>query len=321
MGELRFELEEWKQRNHFINEQKSYWDRRGQSCQWDYLFDREDTFKDYDPDSSRYVWDNVYKKIYAGKKDEWAFEEIFDFQHLRLEGCRLVAPAQKSESWDNMVRLGGETDFNFKKGCLSKQNQKYERYKELIERENAFSEEEKEAYLCKLDWCERRTHSLENFSVMLIPGAMNNCKGRGRDRIDKFIYLLNLFFQERNEEREKQQEDEYRKKAALAKNGDEECREACKNWIHISSAAGGKEEYKEKCRRVLYQYLALFDDVYDYCAKVYKMEKDLTEELIASGKKVDFSNGNDVVHYMNLAERYWQRKHELIFPDKKTDAE
>ncbi len=31
---------------------------------------------------------------------------------------------------------------------------------------------------------------MENFSLMLVPGELNNVKGNSRDRMDRFIWLL-----------------------------------------------------------------------------------------------------------------------------------
>ena len=86
----------------------------------------------------------------------------------------------------DILRIAGETDINFKK---DRSNQKYAYYKKLIEN-SEFSNEDKEKHLCKLAWCERRFHSLENFSLMLVPGELNNVKGNSRDRMDRFIWLL-----------------------------------------------------------------------------------------------------------------------------------
>ncbi|MBD5506986.1 MAG: hypothetical protein HDR05_02735 [Lachnospiraceae bacterium] len=313
MSKLKFDLKEWKEMNTFTNDLKErlnkYLNQKDQYNQWGYLMDVGETFKTFDPDSSEYVWKEmeVYKKIYVGNAPHWSFWDMFDFENLKCENNRLIAYAKTSDQWDKyesfcdaekvekwrewadrgILRIAGETDFNFSKGkgCLTKNTQKYEHYRELIENK---SESE------KLDWCEKRTHSLENFSLMLVPGEMNNIKGRGRDRIDKFIYILDGYFTEREEHKD----DKY--------------------WHDIFSKAKGKNykaEYQAICLEVIYEYLALFSNIEDYCEKIYKMDSKMVRDLIELWEKISkMGEGlEDVENYMKLAEGYWQKKHDLIF--------
>lgn len=288
MSMLRFDLEEWKQRNDHVKEsEKRYWEEREASDQWDYLINEDETFQTYDPDSSPYVWENVYKIIYTG--ESWEFWNIFDFdiEALTSVPCngitRLYASATRDkECYENVfkgraeiwrswprVRIAGDTDFNFKKDC---RNHKYKYYRSLIEKD--FKGEEKEKYICQLDWCENRHHSLENFSLMFTPGGMNLFKNSiGRDRIDRYIFWLDKYFESKDD-------------AIFC--------------------------YARKNKEVLEEYLSLFTGINDYCKKIYKMDESMVKGFLELGKKESFDSGQDVVKFMELAERYWQRKHELI---------
>ena len=211
MSEIKFDLNAWKEANELINEQLTEYLTKKNLCeQWKYLMDEESTFGFFDPDSSEYVWKTteVYRKLYMGDASHWMFWDMFDFKNLKREKNRLVARAKRSNEWDyekffdaekakkakkwgewadrGILRIAGETDINFKK---DRSNQKYAYYKKHIEK-SEFSNEDKEKHLCKLAWCERRFHSLENFSLMLVPGELNNVKGNSRDRMDRFIWLL-----------------------------------------------------------------------------------------------------------------------------------
>lgn len=208
MSKIKFDLNAWKEANELINEQLTEYLTKKNLCeQWKYLMDEESTFGFFDPDSSEYVWKTteVYRKLYMGDASHWMFWDMFDFKNLKREKNRLVARAKRSNEWDyekffdaekakkwgewadrGILRIAGETDINFKK---DRSNQKYAYCKKLIEN-SEFSNEDKEKHLCKLAWCERRFHSLENFSLMLVPGELNNVKGNSRDRMDRFIWLL-----------------------------------------------------------------------------------------------------------------------------------
>lgn len=315
MSEIKFELNEWKEMNEFVgglNKQLTEYLRKKNQCgQWEYLLNEGNTFKSFDPDSSEYVWKTteVYRKLYMSDASHWMFWDMFNFEKLKREKNRLVACAKGSNEWDyekffgaekakkwgawadrGILRIAGETDINFKK---DRRNQKYAYYRKLIE--NRFSDKEREKYLCKLDWCERQFHSLENFSLMLVPGELNNVKGNLRDRMDGFIWLLNGYFEERNQYKDNSDYDKYGHKLFAKAKG--------KNY---------KEEYQKTCMEVIYEYLLLFKDVNDYCKKIYKMNDEMmVRRFLESGKKKDFT-GEDVVEYMDLAEEYWQKKHDLL---------
>lgn len=280
MGELNFDLDDWKQTKGFTEALGA------EESHWDYLVDEDKFFVGDDPDSSKPAWKEVYKKIYTC--EDWKLWSLFDFEKLHRKSGRWYAYAIRDEKcyedffgveeakkwleWGN-VKIAGDTDFNFKKDG---RNQKYEYYKKLIGHKeyNCFSKEEREIYLCKLNWCERRFHSLENFSLMFTPGGMNIFKNTKRDRIDRFIFQLREYFEK----------------------GDEKI---------ISHARGNT--------KVLKAYLSLFEGIADYCEKIYKMDEDMVEQFLESGEKEDFNTGEDVVEFMRLAEIYWRKKHDLIF--------
>lgn len=244
-------------------------------------------FGEDDPDSSEYTWEKVYKKMYTS--DSWGLWGLFDFEKLHLIKRRRYAMAirdkrvynaffgceEKAKIWMNWanVKVAGDTDFNFKEDG---NNHKYKYYRKLIESKdkNKFSDADRKKYLCKLKWCKNRHHSLENFSLMFTPGGMNNFKNTKRDRIDRFIFQLNKYFESKDSK-------------------------------IFSHARNNKE--------VLAAYLALYKDIYDYCEKIYIMDKSMVDRFLESGKKEDFKTGEDVVEFMQLAEDYWKNKHNFIF--------
>ena len=103
---------------------------------------------------------------------------------------------------------------------------------------------------------------------MLVPGELNNVKGNSRDRMDRFICLLNEYFKEREENKDNGGYDKYGHKL-------------------FSKAKGNnyKKEYRETCLEVIYEYLSLFEDVYDYCGQIYKMDAAAVKRFLASGEK------------------------------------
>lgn len=283
MSEIKFDFKEWEKMDDVVKMEKA------DECHnhWKYLLNESDTFGENDPDSSEYTWKEVYKRMYTSAR--WGLWGLFDFEKLYLIQGRLYAKAIRDEkvymdffkceetakmwmNWAN-VKIAGDTDFNFKKDA---RNQKYIYYRKLIEdkKKNKFSDADRKKYLCKLDWCEKRNHSLENFTLMFTPGGMNNCKNTKRDRIDRFLFQLNKYF--------------------ISKDN--------KIFSHA-----------RKNKEVLEAYLALFEDIYDYCKKIYIMDKSMVERFLKSGEKEDFKTGEEVVDYMQLAEDYWKNKHNFIF--------
>lgn len=71
--------------------------------------------------------------------------------------------------------------------------------------------------------------------------------------------------------------------------------------------------HARKNKEVLESYLSLFNNIYDYCEKIYKMDETIVNRFLESGEKEDFKTGGDVVEYMQLAEDYWKNKQNFIF--------
>lgn len=127
----------------------------------------------------------------------------------------------------------------------------------------------------KLQFCQDNYHSVVNFSLMPATGAMGNFKGSEKfDRLDCFICSLNEFYA----------------------NG---------NYRVLTEAKGKNKEY-------LLNYLNFFDDIYDYCRKIYFIEdREFVDRIIANGQK-PLESREDVVRYMNLAIDYWNRKESYL---------
>lgn len=87
---------------------------------------------------------------------------------------------ENNEYYEAVLRLSGETDFNFNK-----------KHYPLLERFFL----NKPEYLYKLKNCNKLHHSLINFSLMQTVGNMQGFKGKKcDDRLDKFIYYLGEFY-------------------------------------------------------------------------------------------------------------------------------
>ena len=252
----------------------------------------EEIFENFDADASEFVFKNVYSKFYT--KDDWWFWGILDFEHLKQTTNKIPRKYAILKKTDNdtvkrldefkilaIKRLGkfkisGETDFNFK-------DIKFKYYKELIINDNNISDYDKQESLKKLEKCKKMHHSLCNFSLMPMTGGMNNVKGMlQQDRIDRFIYVLYDYFKNKNN---------------------------ITNYKHhIFSQCRSNKIIQES----LSEYLSLFDDIYDYCRKIYKIDDaQFVERFIESGSK-EISTANQVREYMNLAEQYWKMKAEFI---------
>ena len=71
-------------------------------------------------------------------------------------------------------------------------------------------------------------------------------------------------------------------------------------------------EAKGKNKEYLLNYLNFFDDIYDYCRKIYFIEdREFVDRIIANGQK-PLESREDVVRYMNLAIEYWNRKEQYF---------
>ena len=121
---------------------------------------------------------------------------------------------------------------------------------------------------------EELTYSIVNVSLIPQNGNMQAIKqGVGNDRLDTFIWAL----------------DEYYNKTS--------------NVLFNHSSANNMPVLKE--------YLAMYHDVYEYCATVYHINESLVDELIESGKcAVD--SPERVIEFMNLTYRFWTQKAKFL---------
>jgi hypothetical protein len=124
-----------------------------------------------------------------------------------------------------------------------------------------------------LEYCSGKHHTLLNFSIMAATGGMNNFKGSNPfDRLDTFVYHLNQYF--------------------------------TVNAQLIFSDSGRNME-------PLRNFLDTFDDVYDYCKKIYFInDKKFVERIIYEGK-MPLEKPEDVIRYMKLAKDFWSKKQKV----------
>ena len=204
-----------------------------------------------------------------------------------------------------------------------KNKQKYEYFEDLIERDYKEEKDLKRRYLNMLEECCQMTYSLHNFSLMPRDGGMNifrgsrvqmreENKGQYLDRIDRFLYWLNDYYDKKG-------------KTGLIE-------EKFEHVIFLGiTTGGGKGSSKvtpeeREARRIsnkkrLILFLNQFGEgkeaVYKYCSEMYLIDckeeenRKLVEDLIENGSK-PIENGEDVIRYMNLAKRYWKIKDELL---------
>ncbi|HIG0361888.1 TPA: hypothetical protein ACX96Z_003537 [Clostridium sporogenes] len=164
--------------------------------------------------------------------------------------------------------MSGDTDFNF--GSAKNRNQKYEKFKGLLERDYHINDSK--GYLDKLKECNNKNYELENFSFMPMTGSLQLIKQNcDNDRFDVFIYTLKKYYE-----------------------------------------TGILDHVRKRNKEALETYLKLFDDIYDYCSKIYMINsKEFVNKIILQGKK-PMNCGVRVVEYMNIAEEFWNIKKEAL---------
>ena len=114
-------------------------------------------------------------------------------------------------------------------------------------------------------------HTLLNFSLMQSIGNMQKFKGSNRfDRLDTFVSVLHNYF--------------------------------CGISNEILRCASLSNEPSLK------SFLTGFKSIYDYCKTFYFIDnKEFIDELIRQGN-MPITNINELVRYMNLAEKFWMLK-------------
>lgn len=174
-----------------------------------------------------------------------------------------------NEFYPPLLRLSGETDFNF-------EGNNY-----LVLKGFLINEPE---YLSKLVECNKQHNCLLNFSLIQSTGNMQGFKGCVcDDRLDKFIYYLYKYYKTNKQERTDTKIIQYAHKKTC-------------NWEFLMC------------------FLNQFEDVYDYCKKVYFTKEPLTKALIEHGKK-ELDNTDNVKSYIDLAYRFWEEK-DFVFSEK-----
>lgn len=209
---------------------------------------------------------------------------------------------------EKTIVISKDVDFNF--GIKSRG--KYEHFKSILEKKNG------EQYMGRLNACKEATHTLCNFSLIPATGAMNTAKEWGEDRIDTFIYCLNLLINEIKRIGAEKVYDEFvdsvKKKNVPLK------------YRLLNSFVGrnGKEgiEGKFKLKEKLIKYLSQYDDVYGYCedwylwydeTKEFDVRKFIAENILNEKSISPINEPEDVKRYMDIAEFFWKvrKKHYL----------
>lgn len=142
-------------------------------------------------DSSKYIWENVYRKIY---KDNLSFDIYCKYNGRRCVESEFRNNNEKSSK----MYFSRETDFNFKKDRPNKQGKRtlctiFFRMLEKAEAEGEIEgiREIKEM----LEMCCTRNYSVENVSIMPTNGSLQIIKQSvGRDRLDTFIWCIDKHY-------------------------------------------------------------------------------------------------------------------------------
>lgn len=198
-----------------------------------------------------------------------------------LIGSKPIKAVKGINVYSAVERVGGETDFNFKFDRNPNRN-KAGTLLEIANYDQEIGERLRNHY-------SKQHHALVNFSLMIIPGALQIFKSKGlridnqskfewMDRLDSLIYLLDEFYHGNPPD-------------GL-----------------ISGPNGG----------TLKAYLDSFaginkdDSIKEYCRKVYLIDDaDLIGKLIENGCR-PLTNKEDVDRYLNLADDFWTAKAKSI---------
>lgn len=131
-----------------------------------------------------------------------------------------------------------------------------------------------------LEYCCSNHHELCNFSFMPITGGMNNKKGTLRcNSAEQYAYdRFDLFIYELNLY--------YNKKPSRI--------------------------FSKYNKEALIWYLGLFNNIYEYCEKIYMIDdKEFVDDIISSGSSA-ITNRGKAIKYMKLAEKYWKMKSDKL---------
>lgn len=288
----------------------------------------ESVFKDYDPDSSDFTWEHVYKDQI--RNSEWKYWKIFDLENLKSVSLmtdktekkyyRLVATLNTKcldsdpdfaifkTTYFQTLKIGGDTLFNFKSDRHNKcytylKNQLHDNNQKLI-----------------LDDYSKRHHCLKNFGLMLVTGNMNGFKGNYNDRFDKYVYYLrdtilgireNIcsvqqfereiidYGKPEKEDRNKDIEDKIENDAMKIR---EQVRKCCRNKITaLDRSAQGQLP-------ALIIFLSLFNDINEYCKVMYGLTDEAYIDWLCKSGEKDINSAERVEEYLDLAQEFWKRR-------------
>ena len=214
----------------------------------------------------------IYKRLYTKFLKDFNYEGDV----IKEEKGKSVRPYLSSRFYHKTIstelKFSGETDFNFsKKKIFGYGRSRYQHFREFLNEKDG---REYDEAVRRLDICCKKHHSYENISIMPQTGGMNLLKkGIGNDRLDVWVWCINKY---------------YLQESNLLYN-------FC-SYEHM------------ECLKA---YLQCFDNVYDYCAVIYKIDEKLTHDLIVSGSK-SIDSAERVLEYISLAERFWEQKRKYI---------
>lgn len=125
-----------------------------------------------------------------------------------------------------------------------------------------------------LDECYSKYKSSDNISIMPRSGNLQAVKkGIGNDRLDVFIWSINEYYS---------------------------------NSVNLLLNQSTGQNIN-----CLKSFLAVFDNVYEYCKEIYHINDKLVRKLIASGSQA-IDSAERVVEYMALAMEFWRQKSDYI---------
>ncbi len=214
-------------------------------------------------DVTNVVWE-IYKKMYSNyiSFDGGVFEK-------NTRRKFIVGNLKHNNKETSQIRFSGETDFNFKKGWAHTNLTKYEKLLSSIDNKSY-----QELYRSNLKLCKELMHTVVNVSLMPQTGNLQSAKkGLGNDRIDTFIWALDLYYTK---------------------------------GIFLLSNYSSIENYNS-----LKEFIDVFDGVEDYCKVIYGIDSDLVECLKISGK-LPIDSPERTIKYMNLALRFWNQRLKLL---------
>ncbi len=262
------------------------------------FINKEIKCSEFEPDSSPAAWEH-YKQFYVESnfiRKNYNFENLNCYTYYK--DLDRKCGYKTNEGWYNYVNIPkNNTDTNrlyalykFAKHKTDENQNEWCCATRRVAGECDFNFNEKKCKLFKdlignnnqalkrLDRCKKMHHTLLNFSLMESMGNMQAFKGSNRlDRFDYFIYKLDQYFG------------------------------------GISGDIMSKSTIDN--RGGLIEYLSEFGNIYKYCSEVYFLKDNkFVDEIIASGAR-SIRECDDVVRYMNLAEKFWATK-EYAFLEK-----